>query len=1060
MDYLNTVYSGLHRFLKLNTATLSGAVDIIVIQQTVPSSDVLNESDDIETDWWSEDHAKKECCYFTSTPFHIRFGKTKLLNSSEHVVQIRINNKTMDLKMKLGPEGVAYFEQPCEEDLFQENMNAAGLGSPHPDFIEKYSGCGSAFSDGGLMTNLSVDTSDAAETNPLKGSTTHLIPERITSHQGGGHIKPNVQMVPNVNKSTSASNSPVQTSQSLEATPEPIGDVIWWWGNPEPRGSDRKTSQMCRVESVLGSWVTKNPIDLDSKRQIENLTKEIEDLDTALTLSEMKMGANTDRANPNVSETERESEKQGDTQGSSWGFLGWFKSRNPNKEKEEPTASVKEQIKLEELEILKRKGELLRAAQRRESERNLQNVMNSVRNTEDEDKMNKKLKSGPMAQSSSSDGGETWGKPVDQNQVLPAVNFHTATCSPCKTPCLNEQYLGQGSFDNLSLDEGGSAFDSQILDENNTDSFVESIEDMSIVTFEDKDCLTATEIEDINFNDIAKELQPGVWGKVKISLCGHHLGHSMEHNKNVFQSHLVTWETLCQSPSLVFDDRMVIMTNQRLYPGRVALPLILSTLAFQKPLSGETLAKLAMNDPFQRGFCESSHESLEADTEENVEDCTEEKDEHKGCTYQVGDEKKLIVSSSEDPGRGLTSSTNSNDELWENENVSNMNTSQNQCEEKPLSQESKDQSLIHTSNAVSSNECNDLYGKSLEENEKHGSGNDLTKADKQESYSWLSTVWTRESKQHKTRRRKRNTPIAQKAAKNSEADGDAPVADAKRGKSVGTARKSINKTLKPTSAMLQCLKLKPGENQIEFVVNSKLQGKQSVKASIYLWRSDDKIVVSDVDGTITKSDVMGHCMPWVGNSWCHDGVARYFSDIEANGYRIMYLTSRSIGHAAMTREYLFNEVRQDGQCGNLEFLPSGPVIMAPDSLFAAVNRELIQRIPQQFKIPALRNVKDLFPKGYQPYAAAFGNRTTDLIAYNSVDIPIDRIFIIDSTGAMSTANRDYNVTFPFLDTIVDVMFPQNKCPPAYNGFNDLVHWNQGFFADPDDLSSLSECEDH
>ena len=174
----------------------------------------------------------------------------------------------------------------------------------------------------------------------------------------------------------------------------------------------------------------------------------------------------------------------------------------------------------------------------------------------------------------------------------------------------------------------------------------------------------------------------------------------------------------------------------------------------------------------------------------------------------------------------------------------------------------------------------------------------------------------------------------------------------------------------------------------------------------------------------------------------------------------MYLTSRSIGHAAITREYLFNEVGQNGSHGNLEFLPNGPVIMAPDSLFTAVNRELIQRNPQQFKIPALQNVKDLFPKGYQPFAAAFGNRKTDHIAYTSVGIPIDRIFIIDTTGSMRTANRDYNVTYPILNTIVDAMFPQQNCLSAYAEYNDILHWEQGYTADLDELSSLSECEDH
>jgi len=552
-------------------------------------------------------------------------------------------------------------------------------------------------------------------------------------------------------------------------------------------------------------------------------------------------------------------------------------------------------------------------------------------------------------------------------------------------------------------------------------------------------------------------LQPGVWGKVKISLCGHRLGRSMEHNKNVFQSHMVTWETLCQNPSLVFDDRMVIMTNQRLYPGRVALPLILSTLAFQKPLSGETLAILAMNDPLQRIFSGNAEEKLEENSEEKVDDCTEENVQNGDHVSQIYDEKKLVVSSTNFK-RGVASSANFSDAQQENENVSSTNISQNQCEEKPVNGESRDPNLVN--GVVCGVEFNDKNRKDLDENENHGADNDILNFEENESYSWLSTFRSRDNKKRKGRKRKRNVPLDQDPPKDVKVDRDAPVSGAFSGEAGGTARKRVSKTLKPTSRMLQCMELKPGENQIEFIVNSKFQGKQSVKASIYLWRSDDKIVVSDVDGTITKSDVMGHCMPWVGNSWCHDGVARYFSDIEANGYRIMYLTSRSIGHAAMTREYLFNEVGQNGQRGNLEFLPSGPVIMAPDSLFTAVNRELIQRNPQQFKIPALQNVKDLFPHGYQPYAAAFGNRKTDLIAYSSVDIPIDRIFIINSTGILRTANRDYNVTYPVLDTIVDVMFPPSKCLPAYDEFNDLVHWNQEYIADPDDLTSLSECEDH
>ena len=524
----------------------------------------------------------------------------------------------------------------------------------------------------------------------------------------------------------------------------------------------------------------------------------------------------------------------------------------------------------------------------------------------------------------------------------------------------------------------------------------------------------------------------------------------MVHNKNVFQSHLVSWETLCENPSLVFDDRMVIMTNQRLYPGRVALPLILSTLAFEKPLSGETLAILAMNDPLQKLFSENVEKKIEEDVERKVEEYTDEDSGLRNC-----DESNSMILSSEYSGGGTGSFPDSNNGQQKSLTVSLCSTPKNVFEEKPENEELNAPNFIVTKSIGSISVPSDPHGIT-----DHGSDSDLEKCDENQSYSWLSPFWSRGNQKRKAKKQQRNIPVDLGATNHGEIRAKVIQQGGVETKSQKTASKKSTKTLKPTSAMLHCLELKPGENQIEFVVNSKLQGRQSVKASIWLWRSDDKIVVSDVDGTITKSDVMGHCMPWVGNSWCHDGVARYFSDIENNGYRIMYLTSRSIGHAAITREYLFNEIEQGGQRGNLEFLPSGPVIMAPDSLFTAVNRELIQKIPQQFKIPALQNVKDLFPEGYQPYAAAFGNRKTDLIAYNSVDIPIDRIFIIDSSGAMRTANRDYNVTYPILDTIVDVMFPSSKCLPAYAECNDLVHWKQDYIADPDDLSSLSECEDH
>jgi phosphatidate phosphatase LPIN len=39
---------------------------------------------------------------------------------------------------------------------------------------------------------------------------------------------------------------------------------------------------------------------------------------------------------------------------------------------------------------------------------------------------------------------------------------------------------------------------------------------------------------------------------------------------------------------------------------------------------------------------------------------------------------------------------------------------------------------------------------------------------------------------------------------------------------------------------------------------------EPVSASIFLWNCRARVVISDVDGTITKSDALGHLLPRVG----------------------------------------------------------------------------------------------------------------------------------------------------------------------------------------------------
>merc|ERR1719199_1945079 len=100
----------------------------------------------------------------------------------------------------------------------------------------------------------------------------------------------------------------------------------------------------------------------------------------------------------------------------------------------------------------------------------------------------------------------------------------------------------------------------------------------------------------------------------------------------------------------------------------------------------------------------------------------------------------------------------------------------------------------------------------------------------------------------------------------------------------------------------------------------------------------------------------------------HQDVAQFFNRIRDGGYDMLYLTARAIGQAAMTRDYLFTQLAQydDTDRQRMFMLPQGPVIMAPDSLLRAGYREIIQKKPQDFKIPALTDIRDLFPQEHNP----------------------------------------------------------------------------------------------
>jgi len=243
------------------------------------------------------------------------------------------------------------------------------------------------------------------------------------------------------------------------------------------------------------------------------------------------------------------------------------------------------------------------------------------------------------------------------------------------------------------------------------------------------------------------------------------------------------------------------------------------------------------------------------------------------------------------------------------------------------------------------------------------------------------------------------------------------------GKRVSEDDKIFKKKYKsffPSSNQIKKLELKEGPNEILYVVNSMTGGIQTLKSHIYLWKSNEKLIISDIDGTITKSDILGYIYPLFGKDWSHDGVTDLFTNLYKNGYKIIYLTARAIGQSTMTKNYLNNLIQEQNK------LPPGPMLMSPDGLFSALKREVIQRKPHLLKIPLLTEIKNLFPKNINPFYAGFGNRDTDAIAYRYLDIPLNNIFIVDPNSDVIQLGKEETTTYNDINNNLESYFPKEN----------------------------------
>ncbi|XP_016338358.1 phosphatidate phosphatase LPIN2-like isoform X1 [Sinocyclocheilus anshuiensis] len=256
-----------------------------------------------------------------------------------------------------------------------------------------------------------------------------------------------------------------------------------------------------------------------------------------------------------------------------------------------------------------------------------------------------------------------------------------------------------------------------------------------------------------------------------------------------------------------------------------------------------------------------------------------------------------------------------------------------------------------------------------------------------------------------------------------------------------TSTHAYRKSLRLSSNQIASLKLKEGPNDVTFSITTQYQGTCRCEGTIYLWNWDDKVIISDIDGTITKSDVFGQILPQFGKDWTHQGIAKLYHSVAENGYKFLYCSARAIGMADMTRGYL--QWVNDGGI----ILPRGPLMLSPSSLFSAFHREVIEKKPEIFKIECLTDIKNLFLPNKHPFYAAFGNRTNDVFAYKEVGVPLCRIFTVNPKGELIQEQTKGNKSsYSRLSELVDHVFPllskEQSSAFSFPEFSTFCFWRQ------------------
>jgi len=243
--------------------------------------------------------------------------------------------------------------------------------------------------------------------------------------------------------------------------------------------------------------------------------------------------------------------------------------------------------------------------------------------------------------------------------------------------------------------------------------------------------------------------------------------------------------------------------------------------------------------------------------------------------------------------------------------------------------------------------------------------------------------------------------------------------------------------------------LKSDEGGINQNASSSYTTIGQTEAYVYLWSVHDTIVISDIDGTVTKSDVRGVIDSIFTEKYghVHDGVCSFFSEIvkfkkahegDKGKVRVLYLSSRPMRLIHSTRKFLslLSQTNPEFQtpsqrtsilsCMNAcdididakpvegkgpVGLPPGPIFLHTGTLSTVLMTELVKKTTHEFKADLLaRQVVLPFvaagkeKSGSRLFLAGFGNKKTDSLAYEMVGMNTHDIYIINKNSVLVSTN--------------------------------------------------------